>query len=375
MNIYYWSPHTSYVATVKSVINSALGLAKYGNNYQVSIIDANGEWDNLFLDKVKFIKIYNSIFFKTFPTHGYLKSRLAYAYIFFFRFFSLKNLIKKNKPDFLFIQLISSLPLILLLLFKFDTKFILRISGYPKLSFFRKIIWKLADKKLHSILCPTKATLDLLKEQNIFNAKKIFLLEDPVFRIKEVNDLKKDKIKEDLDFNFKYILSIGRLTHQKNFNLLIEGFKEIKKIYNEYKLIILGEGEKRQELEKLVKELNLEKDVFFLGFKNNIFNYLQISDCLISTALWEDPGFTLIESGILNKIVISSNCPNGPIELFNDNNGYLFNNNDKTSLVNAFIKYKDTSFQENLKKKIVTKKKFKKYSFFNHYLKTKEFLI
>jgi len=375
MNIYYWSPHTSYVATVKSVINSALGLIKYGNNYQVSIIDANGEWDNLFLNKIKFIKIYNNIFFKTFPTHGYLKSCLAYVYIFFFRFFSLKNLIQKNKPDYLFVQLISSLPLILLLLFKFDTKFILRISGYPKLSFFRKIIWKLVDKKLHLILCPTKATLDLLKEQNIFNAKKIFLLEDPVFRIREVNNLKKDKIKEDLDFNFKYILSIGRLTHQKNFNLLIEGFKEIKKIYNEYKLIILGEGEKRRELEKLVRELNLEKDVLFLGFKNNIFNYLEMSDCLISTALWEDPGFTLIESGILGKIVISSNCPNGPIELFNHNNGYLFKNNDKASLVNTFIKYKDTSFQENLKKKIITKKKFKKYSFFNHYLKTKEFLI
>jgi glycosyltransferase involved in cell wall biosynthesis len=375
MNIYYWSPHTSYVATIKSVINSAQGLAKYGKNYQVSIIDANGEWDNLYCAKVNFIKIYNNIFIKTFPIDGYLKSRLGYLYIFLFRFFSLKNLIKKNKPDFLFIQLISSLPLILLLLFKFDTKFILRISGYPKLSFFRKIIWKLANKKLHLILCPTKATLDLLKEKNIFNPKKLFLLEDPVFRIREVNALKKHKINEDLDYNCKYILSIGRLTYQKNFNLLIEGFREIKKIYNEYKLIILGEGEKRLELEKLVKKLNLEKDVLLLGFKNNIFNYLEISDCLISTALWEDPGFALIESGILDKIVISSNCPNGPIELFNDNNGYLFNNNDKVSLVNAFIKYKDTSFLENVKKKIITKKKFKKYSFFNHYLKTKEFLI
>jgi glycosyltransferase involved in cell wall biosynthesis len=375
MNIYYWSPHTSYVATIKSVINSAKGLAKYGKNYQVSIIDANGEWDNLDCGKVNFLKIYNNIFIKTFPIDGYLKSRLGYLYIFFFRFLSLKNLIKKNKPDFLFIQLISSLPLILLLLFKFDTKFILRISGYPKLSFFRKIIWKLANKKLHLILCPTKATLDLLKEKNIFNPKKLFLLEDPVFRIREVNALKKHKISEDLDYNCKYILSIGRLTYQKNFNLLIEGFREIKKIYNEYKLIILGEGEKRLELEKLVKKLNLEKDVLLLGFKNNIFNYLEISDCLISTALWEDPGFALIETGILDKIVISSNCPNGPIELFNDNNGYLFNNNDKVSLVNAFIKYKDTSFLENVKKKIITKKKFKKYSFFNHYLKTKEFLI
>jgi glycosyltransferase involved in cell wall biosynthesis len=351
MNIYYWSPHTSYVATIKSVINSAKGLAKYGKNYQVSIIDANGEWDNLDCGKVNFLKIYNNIFIKTFPIDGYLKSRLGYLYIFFFRFLPLKNLIKKNKPDFLFIQLISSLPLILLLLFKFDTKFILRISGYPKLSFFRKIIWKLANKKLHLILCPTKATLDLLKEKNIFNPKKLFLLEDPVFRIREVNALKKHKISEDLDYNCKYILSIGRLTYQKNFNLLIEGFKEIKKIYKEYKLIILGEGEKRQELEKFVKKLNLEEDVLFLGFKNNIFNYLQISDCLISTALWEDPGFTLIESGILNKIVISSNCPNGPTELFNDNNGYLFKNNDKDSFVNAFIKYKDTTFQENLKKK------------------------
>jgi hypothetical protein len=201
MNIYYWSPHTSYVATIKSVINSAQGLAKYGKNYQVSIIDANGEWDNLYCAKVNFLKIYNNIFIKTFPIDGYLKSRLGFLYIFFFRFFSLKNLIKKNKPDFLFIQLISSLPLILLLLFKFDTKFILRISGYPKLSFFRKIIWKLANKKLHLILCPTKATLDLLKEKNIFNPKKLFLLEDPVFRIREVNALKKHKINEDLDYN------------------------------------------------------------------------------------------------------------------------------------------------------------------------------
>ena len=52
------------------------------------------------------IKIYNNIFFKTFPTNGYLKSRLAYVYIFFFRFFSLKSLIQKKKPDYLFIQLI-----------------------------------------------------------------------------------------------------------------------------------------------------------------------------------------------------------------------------------------------------------------------------
>jgi len=47
MKVFYWSPHTSYVATIKAVLNSAISLNKYGNNkYDVRIINANGDWDN-----------------------------------------------------------------------------------------------------------------------------------------------------------------------------------------------------------------------------------------------------------------------------------------------------------------------------------------
>jgi|688.fasta_scaffold287152_2 glycosyltransferase involved in cell wall biosynthesis len=376
MKIYYWSPHTSYVATIKSVLNSALSLEKYGkNNFEVSIIDANGEWKDIESKKIKFIRLYNKIYFKTFEVHGYLISRLSYLYIFFFSFFSLKKLIKKDKPEFFFIQLISSLPLILIILFNFNTKFILRISGYPQLSFFRKIIWKLAAKKIHLIACPTQITLDLLKSQNIFDKNKLILLEDPIFSIREIVNLKKEKLEQNLDKNFKYLLSIGRLTRQKNFSLLIKGFYEIKKIYKEYKLIIIGEGEEKIKLQKIIKQLKLNNDVFLLGFKKNIFNYINFADCLISTALWEDPGFTLVETGILNKLVISSDCPSGPVELFNQNNGYLFKSNSKEDLVKQFIEYKNTSLEEKRKKIIITKIKFKKYSLFNHFLKIKSFLL
>ena len=55
-------------------------------------------------------------------------------------FFPLKNIIKIKKPDFLIIHLLTSLPLILLIIFNFDTKFILRISGLLKLNFFKKKI-------------------------------------------------------------------------------------------------------------------------------------------------------------------------------------------------------------------------------------------
>ena len=64
----------------------------------------------------------------------------------------------------------------------------------------------------------------------------------------------------------------------------------------------------------------------------------------------------------------------GPKELLNLNNGYLFSSNDKYSLLDKFIDFKNSSYENNKKKKIVTKKKFKIYSIYNHYLQIKELL-
>jgi glycosyltransferase involved in cell wall biosynthesis len=375
MKVFYWSPHTSHVATIRAVLNSAISLNKYGNNkYDVSIINANGEWDNFKSEKVNFIDLCNSIHFNTFPINGFIKSRISYLYIFIRYFFSLKRLIKHEKPDFLIIHLITSLPLVLLILFNFETRFILRVSGLPKLNFIRKWLWKIASKKLYLITTPTKSTLNYLTHINFIDKKKLILLTDPVFRIREIVNLKKEKFNESFELDKKYIISIGRLTYQKNFNLLIEGFYEINKIYNDYKLIIIGDGEERKELELLISKLNLKNEVFLIGFKKNIFPYLNIADCLISSSRWEDPGFTLIEAGILNKIIISSDCMSGPRELLNDDNGYLFNNENRDSLIHQFANYKKNSYKNNQIKKIATKNKFKQYSIYNHFLQIQNLL-
>jgi glycosyltransferase involved in cell wall biosynthesis len=377
MKVFYWSPYISHVATIKAVLNSAMSLNEYGNNkYDVRIINVNGEWNRLKSEKVKFIDLFDGIYIKTFPVNGFLKSRISYLYIFIKYFFSLKKLLRDEKPNFLIVHLITSLPLILLILFNFKTKFILRVSGFPKLNFIRKMLWKCASRKLYAITTPTKITSDYLKNNNIADKRKIVLLTDPVFKIRQLIKLKNQKLKDDifLDKKNKYIVSIGRLTYQKNFNLLIESFYEIKKIYNHHKLIIIGDGEKKNELQFLIKKLNLTNDVFLLGFKKNIFPYLKVADCLISSSLWEDPGFSLIEAGMLNKIIISSNCMSGPKELLNQNNGYLFDNNSKNSLVKQFIDYKNNSYENNKIKKIITKKKFRVYSVFNHFLQLQSLL-
>ena len=62
---------------------------------------------------------------------------------------------------------------------------ILRISGFPKLNFFRKKLWLLSEKKIFKITCPTEDLKDDLLEKNIFREDKIVFLPDPVINIKE----------------------------------------------------------------------------------------------------------------------------------------------------------------------------------------------
>ena len=369
MKVYYWSPHTSYVATIKAVYNSALSLTKYNKeNLIVKIINANGEWDSFINKSIILVNLGNNSLFRTYPRVGYFLSRFSYLYIFLKCFFPLKKLLKKEKPDYLLIHLITLLPIMLLIFFKFETKFILRISGYPRLNFFRKIIWKLASKKIHLVTAPTLLTLDYIKSQNIFDEKKIIFLPDPVYQIREIVNQKNELVEEYIDENKKYIISIGRLTKQKNFSLLIKAFNEIRKNNDKFKLLIIGEGEEKKNLQLLIANLNLKSDIIFLGFKENVFKYIKLSNLVLSTSLWEDPGFFLIESGILNKPIISSDCPNGPSELLSYGlGGYLFKNNQLNSLVDVF---KNFTFENDMKIKdkiFFSKKKFRQFSIFGHY--------
>ena len=56
------------------------------------------------------------------------------------------------------------IPLLLLFFFNYKTKFILRISGYPKLNNLRSLFWKMVGKKIFLVTTPTKLTLELLKD-------------------------------------------------------------------------------------------------------------------------------------------------------------------------------------------------------------------
>ena len=311
--------------------------------------------------KINLIYFYNFNLSKYLPYQGYLKSRLSFLIFFILGFFPLIKTLKTKKPDYLIIHLISSLPLLILIFFKFETKFILRISGFPKLNFFRKILWKLAFKKIYCVTCPTKNTFDYIKMLNLVEKSKLKILYDPVINISEIIK-KKNAI---VDFE-NYYLSIGRLTNQKNFLFLCKAFKELKHKNSKIKLLIAGNGEQEKEISNYIKKNKLEENIVLLGYQNNIFPYLNKAKGFILSSLWEDPGFVLIEAAICRKLILSSNAWPGPIELIEDKkNGYIFENNN----IDSFLK-KFEIFEEGRNKNEMLLnglKMSKKFTLFNHF--------
>ena len=375
----YWSPFISNVATVKAVINSALSINRYSNHkFESLIIDAFGEWKTNFNNETYNLKFYSlnyiSELFK-FSSEGFFRSRLKYIIIFLFSFIFLKKFLIKKKPEFLIVHLITSLPLLLNLIYKLDTKVILRISGKPQMNLFRYIFWKIALKKVYKITFPTMESLEYLKKLKLADENKFELLNDPVFVVKDTIKKKKESINNlDLKKN-EYFLSIGRLTKQKNFIFLIKCFSKLVKDHTDIKLVIIGNGEEKEKINQFIKTNNLEKKIILLSYQKNVFKFLKNCRAFILSSLWEDPGFVLVEAMVSDCVVLSSNCPNGPKEIIEEKNGVLFISNSETDFISKFKYLINLSYEEQKFLRINAKKKIKNYSIFRHHQQLQKLLV
>jgi glycosyltransferase involved in cell wall biosynthesis len=369
--VFYWAPFISKVGTTYAVINSAKSLVKYSKIYEPVILNVVGEWDDYYKElndhNIKVIKFTNIKLLQYLPKFGFLKSRISYVIIFIFSFFSLYKKIKSLKPDILMCHLMTSVPIILFNLFNFESKLILRISGYPKLNFFRKILWRLSNKRIYKVFCPSNTVMNLIKKYKVFDINVVYFLPDPVLDIKKISNSKKEPISEEFLNKKKFILAIGRLTYQKNFSLLLEAFSQIEK-NNVVNLVIIGDGEDKEKLLLQAKNLNIDENVFFLGYKENVFKYIIKADVFVLTSLWEDPGFVLIESAFCNTSIISSNCPTSAEELLDyGRGGILYKNNNLEDLIkkiNLFYKFNKSDLT---KMQLIIKKKIKVYTMLSHY--------
>jgi GalNAc-alpha-(1->4)-GalNAc-alpha-(1->3)-diNAcBac-PP-undecaprenol alpha-1,4-N-acetyl-D-galactosaminyltransferase len=136
-----------------------------------------------------------------------------------------------------------------------------------------------------------------------------------------------------------YILAVGRLCKLKGFDLLIEAYYKCYKDYPEWRLLIIGEGDDRVELEAKINKLGLHEQVKLIGQVINPGEYYKIAKIFVLSSRTEGFPNVLLEAMAHGLAVISFNCKTGPADIIkNGENGLLIPAEDVGALAEALKK-------------------------------------
>ena len=219
-------------------------------------------------------------------------------------------------------------------------------------------------KKYDKIIAICKEMNEEIKELYPFLSSEIEYIYNPLDcnniieqgneNIEKMTSYEKELIERD------YFLAVSRLdTVPKDFETLIEGYSILKNKGIKEKLYIIGEGNGRVKIEKMIEEKNLGEDVILLGEKKNPYVWMKHSKLFIHSSKYEGFGVVLLEALMMDKFIVSSNCPTGPTEILtNPKAGELFNVGDANQLAEKVLKILyDKDYQKELLKNIQLKKK------------------
>ena len=258
-------------------------------------------------------------------TSRFTKTLVCLALIFF-------KLPKKNISLFSFQSNISAIILSKILniniVIRLNTALTKYINGYFKIILF-KTFYSMSDKIIVN-------SLEFKKELKILLNLKSDYIPNPIYIKKKL----KKKINYFRNFKGLKLLSIGRLTDQKNQITILKSLKILKEKNINFKFFLIGKGYKLEELKEYVRENKLKKNVKFAGYKKDAFEYMGYSDLFILSSKFEGLPNVLIEAQSQNIPIISSNCTSGPGEILLDGQlGSLFKVEDHNSLSKIIINF------------------------------------
>jgi len=272
--------------------------------------------------------------------------RLKYFYCLLLLFlFIIKN---KNTLVFCFQANIYCIVVCKLL----NIKIIVRSNSSPSgwyHNFFKKFIYKMIINWADEVLTNS---IEFKNQMNRnFNLKSTCIYNP----LNKDEILKKSKQKINLNFfkskkNLK-IINIGRFTEQKDQITILKSAEILKRKKLQFKLLLIGRGVEKNNLEKFIKEKNLKNFVKIINVQKNPYKFINKSDLFVLSSKYEGLPNVLLEAAVLKKFIISSNSPTGPREiLLNGKGGFLFKIGDFKDLADKIIKYKKN--KRKMKKKI-----------------------
>lgn len=157
---------------------------------------------------------------------------------------------------------------------------------------------------------------DAVKEFYGFDNSKIFRI-DNFFDLRGILEQASEAIPDSVAhiFSRPVIISSGRLSKQKGHWHLLTAFTRVKSSHPDAELVLLGDGELKNELQQLCQSLGVESSVHFFGNVSNPHRFVARSAVFVFPSIWESFGNSLLEAMAVGTPVISSSCRSGPGEI------------------------------------------------------------
>ena len=152
------------------------------------------------------------------------------------------------------------------------------------------------------------------------------------------------------------MLSVSRLAPEKNLEFMIEVLARVREKFSNIGLVIVGSGPEENKLKMLVKKLELEGAVEFVGWQNDLSSYYKTANAFIQTSLFEGYGLALVEAGLSSLPIITT--PVGiALELIADEDAYIYPAGNADLFVSGILNliednYKREILRTNLKHKL-----------------------
>lgn len=138
--------------------------------------------------------------------------------------------------------------------------------------------------------------------------------------------------------DYKTILCVGRLTHQKGFDLLITAWTKVAQQVPDWKIVIVGSGEDEQMLKQMAKSLGVDDSIIFAGQQKNMSTFYRQASFFCMSSRFEGLPMVLLEAQSYGLPIVAFDCDTGPAEIVQHNiNGLLVESGNINGLTNSLL--------------------------------------
>lgn len=218
----------------------------------------------------------------------------------------------------------------------------------PKFKWIEKWIYKYYKK----IICITPEVKNNLKEKLTLEDEKLVVIQNGVNISNIEVSLIADRNKFGLSGSDKLLIMVAGFRMQKDQDTVIKTLKELPQ---EYKLLLVGDGERRKDLVNLINQLNLKERVLLLGNRSDVYSLLKMADIAILSSHWEGFGLAAVEAMACGIPVIASNVE-GLAQVV-DNGGILFNKESVEDLRSKILKLNNEEYNKEISERGMRKSK------------------